>query len=247
MSARLKCQLCPVRMTAICGAIRHEALSDLGRIGHRIRIPQGRVIYGANQRSNTLGIIVSGVVKLVIVKPDGRTQIVGLQFASDFVGRPYLDATGVFAEAATELELCCFPGRVFEDQMRTHPDLERVLLKRTLDDLDSARDWMFLLGRKTAQEKVASLLYVIADRALQCCGDVKCERVTSMAMPLSRSEIAECLGLRVETVCRQLALLKARGVIATNRRRMFSVHRMSELKRYAESPVEQSDSEPVRA
>lgn len=242
MSVRMKCQQCPVRSTSICSAIGFEAARDLGRVVHRMRIPEGRVIYGGNLKAKTFGIIISGVVKLVIVKPDGRTQIVGLQFPSDFVGRPYSDSSGVFAEAATDLELCCFSGRVFEDLMRDHADLERVLLKRTLNDLDGARDWMFLLGRKTAQEKVASLLYLIAERnseaACECAETPAVANGSSMRLPLSRTEIAECLGLRVETVCRQLAQLKNGGTITTSRRRTFSVNNLAELKRLAETPVE---------
>lgn len=240
MSVRMKCNQCPVRSTSICSSIGVESARDLGRVVHRMRIPEGRVIYGGNQRAKTFGIIISGVVKLVIVKPDGRTQIVGLQFPSDFVGRPYSDTSGVFAEAATDLELCCFSGRVFEDLLRDHADLERVVLKRTLNDLDGARDWMFLLGRKSAQEKVASLLHLIAERGAEPACDCSEMPVSpsTFRLPLSRTEIAECLGLRVETVCRQLAQLKSRGIIATNRRRTFTVNEMAELKRFAETPVE---------
>lgn len=246
MSVRMKCHTCPVRSSAICSAVGVEAARDLGRIVHRMRIPEGRVIYGGNQKARTFGIVISGVVKLVTVKPDGRTQIVGLQFASDFVGRPYVEASAVFAEAATDVELCCFSGRAFEDLLREHADLERVLFKRTLNDLDAARDWMFLLGRKSAQEKVATLLNLIAERNVEpiCdCGSPGPDKkpaaaAATMRLPLSRTEIAECLGLRVETVCRQLAHLKDRGVISTSRRRTFTVNDMTQLKRYAETPVE---------
>ena len=103
------------------------------------------------------------MIKIVNTRPDGRQQIVGLQFPSDFVGTALYRAPAFSRKRATDLELCCFSGRAFEDLL-TAPRLERALLKRVLQDLDLARDWMFLLGRKTAEEKVASFLAMISDR-----------------------------------------------------------------------------------
>lgn len=227
-----RCQACPVRMASLCGTLDDDAATALSRVMHRMRVPAGRVIYGAAERTDTFAILISGVVKLVITKPDGRQQIVGLQFPSDFVGRPFLDTSNLSAEAATTLELCCCSGRAFENVMRTHPVLERVLLKRISADLDVARNWSFILGRTTAQEKVASLLYLIAERMARSVvrGDKQRPCTVGLSLPLSRMEMAECLGLRLETVCRQITYLKSRGVIATMGRRSFDVLDMGQLR-----------------
>lgn len=231
-----RCSICPVQATSLCGAIGEDAARALAGITHRLRMPAGRAIYGASRASRSFAIIISGVVKLVITKPDGRQQIVGLQFPSDFVGRPLSDQPNLSAEAATTLELCCFSGRAFEVLMREHPDLERALLARVLGDLDTSREWAFLLGRTTAQEKVATLLHVIAERMTRpapCASLGDRPLPLSLSLPLSRMEMAECLGLRLETVCRQLTQLKARGIIATSGRRHFEVLDMAALKRCA--------------
>ena len=70
------------------------------------------------------------------------------------------------AEAATDVEICTFPNAAFERLVGEYPGLQQRLFQHTLDELDAARDWMLLLGRKTAEEKVASFLYMLARRSL---------------------------------------------------------------------------------
>lgn len=245
MNIRTKCQNCAVRATALCSTASDRAATDLSRSVHRRRVPAGQTVYGGSQRARTYAIIVSGVVKLTYTKPDGRNQIVGLQFPSQFVGRPFSETSTLTAEAATDLDLCCFQGNLFETILKDHPELEHALLQRTLDDLDTARDWMFMIGRKTAEERVASLLLMMARRLVE--GEVALSDGASSGaapediefdLPLSRTEIAECLGLRLETVSRQFAQLKAQGVIATGRRRALHVTSLPALRRLAEEPAE---------
>jgi CRP/FNR family transcriptional regulator len=205
-----------------------------------MRVPEGRVIYGGHHRAKTCSIIVSGVIKLVNTRPDGRHQIVGLQFPSDFVGRPYCDTSNLFAEAATDLELCSFSGKAFEDLLAVHPGLERALLKRIVKDLDAARDWMFVLGRKSAEEKLASFLTLITDRMGAGGQSVNRDGQHALRLPLSRTEIAECLSLRLETVSRQFAQLKAQGIVETTGRRLFTVRDMIGLRQYSECPASAS-------
>ncbi len=127
-------------------------------------------------------------------------------------------SSNFFAEAATDLELCSFSGRLFEELLTQHPALERALLKRIVADLDAARDWMFMLGRKSAEEKVASFLALISDRIAVSDGPLKAPNgKPSLRLPLSRTEIAECLSLRLETVARQFAILKSLGIVETTR------------------------------
>lgn len=236
MNQHIKCLSCAVRTQALCSAIGDEAASDLARIVHRIRVPEGRVISAAPQNATSYSIIISGVVKLVNTRSDGRHQIAGLQFPADFVGRPFSNTSNLSAEAATDLELCSFSGRAFEDLLGQHPDLEHALFQRVLRDLDSAREWMFLLGCKSAEEKVASFLCMIAEKMGQAAHPrLPTNDCTMLILPLSRTEIAECLSLRLETVSRQFTILKARGIIETRGRRQFRVRDMGALKAYSEA------------
>ena len=242
INVRFKCQNCAVRMSGLCSNISESAATDLSRSVHRRRMPAGQVLYGGNTKMGTYAIIVSGVVKLVHARPDGRNQIVGLQFPADFVGRPYSEEVNLVAEAATDLDLCSFSNRVYESLTEIHPEVERAVLKRALNDLDNARDWMFMLGRKTASERVATLLLLFAERMG---GDVreryketgKVKRV-AFELPLSRTDFAACLGLRLETVSRQISALKAQGIVAAAKTRALEVCDMDALRHMSETAAE---------
>lgn len=225
-----RCGLCAVRHRAICGALGEVELRELNRIAHGKRVAQGRVIMSDAEPADFFANIVSGVVKLTKTLSDGRQQIVGLLFAPDFLGRAFSGNNTYFAEAATDVELCCFPNAGFERILKRFPDMERRLFERTLDELDGARDWMVLLGRKTASEKVASFLLMIARRSTA----IGCEHSVSegpaiMELPLSRADIADYLGLTIETVSRQMTKLKALGVIRLEGGRHFAVPHMPAL------------------
>lgn len=110
--------------------------------------------------------------------------------------------------------LLCWHGRAdFDRLLAVRPEANRALLQSALDSIDAAHDWMLLLRRKTALEKVATLLLTLLQKATACCGDHQPSRERILTLPLTRSEMADYLGLRLETVSRQLKLLEASGAI----------------------------------
>lgn len=167
-----------------------------------------------------------GVVKLCKVMPDGRQQIVGLQFAPDFVGRPFVRESTLSTEAATDAEICVFPRNLLDRMISEAPELQRSLHDQALKELDAAREWMLTLGRRTAGEKVASLLYLIATHA-----EPQTATSTDFELPLSRAEIADFLGMTIETVSRQMTRLRKSGVIRIENFRHIMVPDMDELER----------------
>jgi CRP/FNR family transcriptional regulator, anaerobic regulatory protein len=169
----------------------------------------------------TYANIMRGVVKLSKMLSDGRQQLVGLQFAPDFLGRPFVNESPVTAEAASLVEACRFPRATLENMISHNPDLERRLLEQTLKELDEARDWMVTLGRKTASEKVASFLYLIATH-IDPVRSTTLHR-SAFDLPLTRADIADFLGLTVETVSRQLTRLRTDGIIEITNNRHVNV------------------------
>jgi CRP/FNR family transcriptional regulator len=158
------CRDCAVRDDALCGAVPLEELLQFNRHAHRKRFRPGSVIMTSGEQPDWYANIISGVVKLTMALPDGRQQIVGLLFPADFVGRPFKAVAPCRAEAVTVVELCCFGRRHFEHLIETQPAVRRLFMERTLDAVDEARDWMMLLGCKSAEERVATLLLLIARR-----------------------------------------------------------------------------------
>ena len=209
------CATCAVRHRSLCAALTSEEIAGLNRISQRRSFAAGEVVALEGDETFAHGNVVSGVAKLVRGLEDGREQIVGLLFPSDFMGRPLAaggDAPHTI-QAATALEMCVFPRRPFDALIVEHPVLERKLLERTLGELDAARDWMLLLGRKTAAERVATFLHTIARRSREVgCGPGQ-EGWEGFDIPLTRQDMADFIGLTIETVSRQVTKLRKDGVI----------------------------------
>lgn len=207
-----RCSACPIRHRAVCSYCGPAELAELDEFKFYRNFEPGQEIVGEGEITTTLGSVVSGVVALHKSMDDGRRQIVGLLFASDFIGRPLRPAAPYDAVAVTQVRMCLFRRTRFEEILMGNPALERRLLEMTLDELDAARDWMLLLGRKSAREKVGSFLMILARRAAQL-AKRSVRAPVPFAIPLSRESIAEYLGLTVETVSRQMTALRKDGVI----------------------------------
>ena len=226
----LKCDHCAIRHRAICGVLEADDLARINQIARQKHYRAGETIFFENDDVDYLGNVLSGVVKLSKLLPDGRQQIVGLQFASDFVGRAFKGQATCHAEAATDVELCIFPRASFEAMLNDIHDLEDRLFVNTLDELDAARDWLLLLGRQSAREKVARFLLMIARRVPNIgCGAGMDRETIRFDLPLSRADIADFLGLTIETVSRQITRLKTDGLIEVEQNRTIMVPSVSKL------------------
>jgi CRP/FNR family transcriptional regulator, anaerobic regulatory protein len=215
------CASCEARQGGVCGALEPEQLVYLARASSRHRAQPGEELVGDAEDVEHYSNIMSGVVKLTKTLSDGRQQIVGLQFAPDFLGRPFKAESTLTAQAATVVELCSFPRSAIERTMAAQPDLEHRLLEQALRELDQARDWMVMLGRKTAVERVASFLLLIARNIDPAAGPTR--RGARFDLPLTRAEIADFLGLTIETVSRQLTKLRLAAIIRIDANRHVTI------------------------
>lgn len=209
------CETCPVRNHAICSVLGKQGSHVLSDIMHHKTYARGETLWADADEAHVIAIIIKGAVKLYKLMADGRQQIVGLLFPSDCVGRPYSEEQQTYAEAVNEVEICCFPRQKFENVLEQHPELEHILFERTMNDLDRARNWMLALGRMTAIEKIASFISEVETKTnlTKCAHNQPPPSRQIVEVPLSRAEIADCLGLTTETVSRNITTLKVRGVI----------------------------------
>ena len=222
------CRSCEARHGGLCSTLTSQQLTELNRHSTRRSIESGIELVGQGDDVESYSNVLRGVVKLSKMMSDGRQQIVGLQFAPDFLGRPFQPESSLSAEAATEVQLCSFPRSILERMVASTPSMERGLLNQALAELDDARDWMLTLGRKNAQEKVASFLHLISTHY-----DGEVAETTSFDLPLSRAEIADFLGLTIETVSRQMTKLRQDGVISIANNRHITVGSTERLARAA--------------
>ena len=222
------CKSCEARHRGICGALNDGQLTRLNRAATRKEWPAGTELMGNAEEIEHYSNVLHGVVKLTKTMADGREQIVGLQFAPDFLGRPFERESQVSAEAASHVNLCTFPRSVIDTMLVDSPKLKQRMLEKTLLELDEARDWMLALGRKTASEKVASFVFMIARHI-----DPETVREDGDAiyfdLPISRRDIADFLGLTIETVSRQLTKLRKAGLVEIDHNRHFVIPDITRL------------------
>ncbi len=216
------CGACPIRHRAVCARCEADELQTLEQIKYYRSYQAGQTVIWSGDRMDFVASVVTGIATLTQTMEDGRRQMVGLLLPSDFVGRPGRQVAAYDVTATTDLVMCCFRKKPFEEMMSKTPHVAQRLLEMTLDELDAAREWMLLLGRKTAREKIASLLAIIARR------DAHLKLKTAKGniffdLPLTREEMADYLGLTLETVSRQVSALKRDGVIVLEGKRHIVV------------------------
>ncbi len=216
------CDECPIRHRAVCAKCEADELAMLEQIKYYRSFQAGQTVIWSGDQMGFVGSVVSGIASLTQTMEDGRTQMVGLLLPSDFVGRPGRDSVPYDVTATSDMVMCCFRKKPFEEMMNRTPHIAHRLLEMTLDELDAARDWMLVLGRKTAREKIASLLTIIArrDATLNMGPDTS---VLVFDLPLTREAMADYLGLTLETVSRQISALKRDGVIILEGKRHITV------------------------
>lgn len=217
------CSQCLVRNRAICAGLDHDELEALRQLGRKQKIIKGQTLVWEGEESVVVANVIEGVLKVSMSILDGREQIVGMMFSSDFIGRPFGQRSPYSVTALTDAELCVFSRAAFDGFARQHPELEHKLLQRTLGELDRAREWMLLLGKKTAMERVATWLLEMSSRL----GETGCSahetELDEFELPLDRQQIGDVLGLTIETVSRQLSRLKADGIINLPERRRVTI------------------------
>jgi len=211
-SIRMRCDLCRARHEGLCSALDDESLGQLLQFSRRKAIPAHNAVFRDGDEADHYFNITSGIVKLVKTLADGHQHIIGLIYPPDFMGQTLNKRHTYSAESATDVELCAFPRHAFDAFLRSHPEVERRIFEMTLRELDVCRDWTLLLGRKCSYERVAGFLLMLARRA-DPDRPLYSRHAVHLELPFTRAEMADYLGLTLETVSRQFSRLKKEGII----------------------------------
>lgn len=212
-TASNRCLDCAVRDTSLCGGVDADDLATLSAIGRRRTLGAGQVLTWAGDANLLCANLVAGILKVTASTANGREQIVGLLFAGDFVGQPFAEDSTVTVTALAESDLCIYPRERFERVLGEVPDLEHALLRRTMASLNDARERMLTLGQRSAQERIAGFLLDLVGRTSPDDSDDP----VSIEVPIGRGDMADFLGLTIETVSRQLTRLKVLGAVTLAR------------------------------
>jgi CRP/FNR family transcriptional regulator, nitrogen fixation regulation protein len=183
-----------------------DALDLLEQFGTTITVARDREVHGQGVVADCCYRILSGCVRMVKLMEDGRRQIGEFLMAGDLIGFDALGTHDFAAEVVSDAVLRRYPRRMVELLADSNVALTRRLRDLTSISLRTAHARLVLLGRKTATERIATFLLEMAQRLPET-------RPQVLDLPMSRTDIADHLGLTIETVCRLLAHLRREGTV----------------------------------
>jgi len=203
------CGRCAARACGVCGGVAAPDLPRLAALATIANVPRGQTFIHEGAPAEHFCVLIQGSAKLYKLLPDGRRQIVGFVYAGSFLGVSAPETYAFSAEALESTRVCRLSRRGLLRLLSDSHAMEQRLLDVAVNKLRLAQEHMVLLGRKTTIERVASFLLFQAKRP-QPRGVLP----PRIHLPMSRIDIADYLGVTVETVCRSLAKLAKSGVIA---------------------------------
>jgi CRP/FNR family transcriptional regulator len=203
------CEDCPVRPITICRALDAPTLAGMRALGTMQRLQPGQSVFHEGDPARRVFMVSHGALKLYTLLADGRRQVTGFMFPGDFLGISVDEEYAFTVEALEATELWWFSRESFDQFLATHPQVERELYRLAAHELAEAQRQMVLLGRKAADERLASFFLSLLERVERVSG----EPGNAFDLPMSRIDIADYLGLTKETVSRMLAHLRDRKLI----------------------------------
>jgi len=224
------CQGCEARSESICRVLDCADLSRLKSLGWTLRLAPGQALFHEGDPATRVFTLTKGTLKLYKLLADGRRQVTGFLHPGDFLGISVDDEHAFSAEALEEAQLCWFPRNRFDEFVEEHPSMERELYRMAAHELAAAQQQMVLLGRKTAEERICTLILRLRELDETKAKSAEC----SVALPMTRTEIADYLGLTLETVCRTLSDLNRRKLVEVGQKKSeIRVPDLSRLRRAA--------------
>ena len=203
-----ECGHCKVRSVSVCSAVEDAELTELDKLARHSKFKNRQNLFEEGEKSYFVSNITSGMVRLYKESEDGRRQIVGFALPGDFIGLTMPEFNDFSCDALMDTDVCKFPRRGFIQLMASQPDLLARLHLAVSHELTFAREHMVNLGRRSAKEKICIFLLVLRRRFTRL--NTLSVRVP---LPMNRQDIADFLGLTIETVSRMFTKLERAKVI----------------------------------
>ncbi len=225
------CATCPVRDRAACAVLSEAERTTLVTAGHTRDLKRGETLFHAGDEGTACATLVSGVLKISSVSRDGDERILALVHPAGFVGEMFQPFANYDVVALTDARLCTFSQNDMENAISRYPVLAHALLRRSQEDLHTTRQLLELTGKNSASEKVSSLLLALA----QAASESPCHPVREFELPMTRGEMANMLGLTIETVSRQFSKMEKSGAIRRSGVRGIEIVDPAPLRQASES------------
>jgi CRP/FNR family transcriptional regulator, anaerobic regulatory protein len=202
------CATCEARTLGVCDAIPDADLARLSSIVVETEVAAGQGFIDEGEAANCFFIVTAGTAKLFKLLPDGRRQITGFVGPGQFLGLAVSDTYALSAEAIDHVRYCRFQRAALRAVLDDFPQMEKRLLEAASNELVAAQEQMLLLGRKKARERLASFLLAQSRQGMP-----RGHSRQRFSLPMTRIDIADYLGLTIETVSRTFTPLRAERLI----------------------------------
>lgn len=215
-----------VRLVSVCASLTDDELALLESLAHPTRFASGATLFTQGREAHSVYNVTAGVVRLYKLLSDGRRQVVGFALPGDFLGLAMRDAYGFSADAIGDVAACAFSRGAYTALVDAKPHLLKRLHEFATHELTLAHEQMMLLGRRTAEEKLICFLLGMQQRWARLG-----KPSVTVPLPMTRQDIADFLGLTIETVSRTFTrlakdktiLIVPGGVRVMNAERMSAV------------------------
>lgn len=204
----INCINCRARSSQLCSVFDDDSIGELFSVAHPISADKGSYLLHEEDSTQYVYNLSSGVSAVERLASDGRRQIMAFVYPGDFIGISSGPSYSVSDRALTDVTACKWHMRDIEALYEKYPELESRIHGIATRVLAATMDQIFVLGRKNAVEKIAYFLLYIDKRQVKYD-----DHTDEFTLPMTRADIADYLGITVETVSRAFSLLKKKGLI----------------------------------
>jgi len=216
---KIRCSVCKIRPYSFCRCLPDEKLKVFSSISKEKEFINKETIFLQQENATNLYNITKGNVKIYRLLSDGRIQIIGFLYPGDFFGSYKQERYNYSAESIGEVRACVFNQEYLDDYLEKNMQLALELLHMTSHELTLAQDRMGVLGKMNANERVARFILNISDQRARIGW-----QNNPVSLPMTRQDIADYLGLTLETVSREITRFKTANLIKLmNSKQIFIV------------------------
>ena len=201
--ADLPCSRCVARGATLCASLSDTDMHSLFRLATIRDYVTSDLIIHQEQPADYVFSIRSGHATMFRLTADGKRQILAFLFPGDFVGFTSEDNYHYGVSAISPVQACRFDRTALESLIEQHPEMDRKLRFTLTRAMDASFELLFSLGRKDALQKVASFIWYVSYRRRK-----QFQPDNPVHLPMRRADIADFMGLTIETVSRAISALK---------------------------------------
>jgi len=219
-----RCNVCKIRSYSFCRCLKDEQLKIFSEISSERNFVDNQNIFLQQENSENLYNITQGNVKIYQLLSDGRIQIIGFLYPGDFFGSYKTGKYNYSAEAIGEVKTCVFKHEALNKYLEKNMNLAKELLNMTSQELTLAQDRIGVLGKMNANERLATFILNISKQRARIGW-----KNNPVSLPMTRQDIADYLGLTLETVSREFTKLKISNVIKVMNSKQIYINDIDKL------------------